>query len=103
MLSNLTGEVTMQPMTMLVLATAVFIATHFIPSTPLRSGLVAALGERAYLGLYSFVALAALGWMIWAFDKAPYERVWVGDEFKVRSEERRVGTGCRCLGSQQER
>jgi len=73
----------MEPMGLLVLATIVFIVTHFVPSTPLRSGLVAALGEKAYLGLYSLVALAALGWMIWAFNKAPYERVWVGDEFKV--------------------
>ena len=73
----------MEPMGLLVLATAVFVATHFVPSTPLRSGLVAAMGEKAYLGLYSLVALATLGWMIWAFNKAPYERVWVGDEFKV--------------------
>jgi uncharacterized membrane protein len=73
----------MEPMGLLVLATAVFVATHFFPSTPLRSGLVTALGEKGYLGLYSVVALAALGWTIWAYVKAPYERVWVGDEFKV--------------------
>jgi uncharacterized membrane protein len=41
------------------------------------------LGEKAYLGLYSLVALAVLAWMIWAYARAPYERVWVGDEFKV--------------------
>jgi uncharacterized membrane protein len=29
------------------------------------------------------VSLAAIAWMIWAYVKAPYERVWVGDEFKV--------------------
>jgi len=73
----------MEPMGLLLLATAVFVATHFLPSTPLRSGLVAGLGEKGYLGLYSVVALAALGWMIWAYGRAPYERVWVGDEFKV--------------------
>jgi len=73
----------MEPMGILALATGVFIATHFIPSTPLRPGLVAALGEKGYLGLYSLVALATLGWMIWAYVKAPYERLWVGDEFKV--------------------
>jgi uncharacterized membrane protein len=70
-------------MGLLALATVVFIATHFVPSTPLRPGLVAMLGEKAYLGLYSLVSLAAIGWMIWAYVKAPYERVWVGDEFKV--------------------
>ena len=73
----------MEPMSMLVLATAVFIATHFVPSTPLRPGLVAALGEKGYLGLYSLVALAGLGWMIWAYARVPYDRIWVGDEFKV--------------------
>jgi uncharacterized membrane protein len=68
---------------MLVLATAVFLATHFSSSTPLRAGLFTALGEKAYLGLYSLVSLAALGWMIWAYIRAPYEGLWVGDEFKV--------------------
>jgi len=73
----------MEPMALLVLAAAVFLATHYLSSTPLRSGLVAMLGEKAYLGLYSLVSLAAVGWMIWAYVKAPYERLWVGDEFKV--------------------
>jgi uncharacterized membrane protein len=73
----------MEPMGLLALATAVFIATHFVPSTPLRPGLVAALGEKGYLGLYSLVSLAAIGWMIWAYARAPYERLWVGDEFRV--------------------
>lgn len=73
----------MEPMAMLVLAAAVFLAAHYVSSTPLRSGLIAMLGEKAYLGLYSLVSLAAVGWMIWAYVKAPYERLWVGDEFKV--------------------
>ena len=73
----------MEPMAVLVLATAVFVATHFVPGTPLRPGLVAALGEKGYLGLYSLVSLAAIAWMVWAYVKAPYERLWVGDEFKV--------------------
>lgn len=73
----------MEPMTMLVLAGAVFLVTHFLPSTPLRSGLVAALGEKAYLGVYTLIAFAALGWVIWAYIRAPYEILWVGDEFKV--------------------
>jgi len=73
----------MEPMTMLVLAGVVFLVTHFLPSTPLRPGLVAVLGEKAYLGVYTLVAFAALGWMIWAYIRAPYESLWVGDEFKV--------------------
>jgi len=73
----------MDPMAMLALATAVFLVTHYVSSTPLRSGLVALFGENIYLGLYSLVSLVTLGWMIWAYVKAPYERLWVGDEFKV--------------------
>jgi uncharacterized membrane protein len=73
----------MEPMAVLALAAGVFLITHFVPSTPLRPGLVAVLGENAYLGLYSLVSLAALAWMIWAYARAPYERLWVGDEFKV--------------------
>jgi uncharacterized membrane protein len=73
----------MEPMAMLALAAGVFLITHFISSTPLRPGLVGALGEKAYLGLYSLVSLAALGWTIWAYARAPYERLWVGDEFRV--------------------
>jgi len=73
----------MDPMLMLVVAVAVFLATHWVSSTPLRPGLVAMLGENAYLGLYSLVSLVALGWMIWAYARAPTVRWWVGDEFKV--------------------
>src|SRR5712691_9789246 len=77
------GEVGMDPMAMLALATVVFLATHYVSSTPLRSGLVSLLGENGYLGLYSLVSLVTLGWMIWAYVRAPYERLWVGDDFKV--------------------
>lgn len=73
----------MEPMAMLALAAAVFLVTHFVPSTPLRPGLVGVLGEKAYLGLYSLVSLAALAWTIWAYLRAPYERLWIGDEFKA--------------------
>jgi uncharacterized membrane protein len=73
----------MEPMMTLALAAAVFLATHFIPSTPVRSGLVGMLGEKAYLGLYSLISLAAIGWMIWAYARAPTIRWWVGDEFKA--------------------
>lgn len=76
-------EVDMDPMAMLALATVVFLATHYVSSTPLRAGLVAILGENAYLGLYTLVSLATLGWMIWAYVKAPYQRLWWGEEFGV--------------------
>lgn len=59
-------------------ATAAFVATHFISATPLRGALVRAAGERAYLALYSLAAFATLGWMIWAYNRAPLEPLWVG-------------------------
>jgi uncharacterized membrane protein len=65
-------------MTILVLATAVFLATHFVTSTPLRAALVNAMGEWPYRGLYSLVAFLTLGWMIWAYAGAPREQLWVG-------------------------
>jgi uncharacterized membrane protein len=68
---------------MLAFAAVAFLVTHFVPSTPLRSGLVGMLGEKVYLGLYSLISLTAIGWMIWAYVKAPYVSLWVGDEFKV--------------------
>ncbi len=69
----------MDPMAMLALATAVFLATHYVSSTPLRSGLVALLGENGYLGLYTLVSLATLAWMIWAYVKAPLHLISRGD------------------------
>jgi uncharacterized membrane protein len=65
-------------MTMLVLATAVFLATHFITSTPLRPALVNAMGEWPYRGAYSTIALITLIWMAWAYAGAPREQLWTG-------------------------
>jgi uncharacterized membrane protein len=73
----------MEPMAMLGLATAVFLGTHFVSSTPLRPGLAGMLGEKAYLGLYSLVSLITVAWMVWAYTRAPYERLWAADEFRV--------------------
>ena len=65
-------------MTMLVAATLVFLATHFVTSTPLRPVLVNAIGEWPYRGVYSLVALVTLVWMIWAYAAAPRDVLWVG-------------------------
>ena len=62
-------------MTHLLLAAALFLATHYLASTPLRAKLVAALG-KAYLGLFSLVAFATLGYMIWAYYRAPFFNLW---------------------------
>ena len=62
----------------LYFATAAFLATHFIPATPLRGAIVNTIGEKAYLALYSLLAFATIGWMVWAYNRAPLEPLWVG-------------------------
>jgi uncharacterized membrane protein len=68
-------------MSTLLAATAVFLLTHFVTSTPMRAALVKALGEGPYRGLYSLVALAALVWMVRAYASAPHEPLWTGARF----------------------
>jgi uncharacterized membrane protein len=64
-------------MTHLLLAAAFLIATHYgISSTPLRGLLVDRLGERAYLALYSAIALVAIVWLSIAYEGAPYVELW---------------------------
>ena len=53
------------------LAAAAFLGTHFVLSHPLRAPLVARLGERGFLLLYSLVAFATLGWLVVAYRAAP--------------------------------
>ncbi|MBL0143592.1 MAG: NnrU family protein [Betaproteobacteria bacterium] len=66
----------MDPIAHLALATLVFLATHFVSSTALRTSLVEAIGEKAYLGAYSLVSFLTIGWMAWAYLHAPFEPVW---------------------------
>ena len=68
----------MDPIVLLALATGVFLVTHFVPSTPLRQAIVRSTSEKAYLGLYTLVALATLGWMIYAYNRAPIQPLWPG-------------------------
>ncbi|MCR5871437.1 MULTISPECIES: NnrU family protein [unclassified Sphingomonas] len=65
----------------LIAACAAFLGTHFLLSHPLRKPLVDAVGERIFLGLYSLVAFATLGWMVHAYGRIPDEApLWaVGD------------------------
>ncbi len=68
-------------MTMLVLALAAFVGTHFLLSHPLRAPLVKSIGENGFSIVYSLVAFATFGWTIWAFRGAPVTApLWdVGD------------------------
>ncbi len=62
----------------LILAALAFLALHVLPSTPLRALAVRAVGEGAYLGLFSLVSLAAIAWMSVAYAAAPVEALWPG-------------------------
>ncbi|NQV44048.1 MAG: NnrU protein [Rhodospirillales bacterium] len=58
-------------------ATLVFVGGHFILSTdPLRSRLIAFMGEWFFWGLYSLVSLLALWWMLTAYGAAPKPELW---------------------------
>lgn len=54
-----------------VAAAVAFVGSHFVLSHPLRRRLVSAIGETGFLGVYSLVAFATLGWLIAAYLKAP--------------------------------
>lgn len=55
------------------LASAVFFASHVgLTSTPARQRLVVRLGEMGFLGLFSLLALLALGTMIVAYSQASH-------------------------------
>ncbi len=64
-------------MTLLVVALAAFVGTHFLLSHPLRGPLVARLGDGGFAILYSLVAFATFGWAVWEFRRAPAVVWWV--------------------------
>lgn len=62
----------------LIAATLAFLALHIVPSTPLRALAVKAIGENAYLGLFSLASLACLVWMSAAYGQTPVFALWPG-------------------------
>lgn len=66
----------MDPIAHLALAALVFLAAHFMASTPVRGSLVEAVGEKLYLGAYSLVSFVTIGWMAWAYLRAPFLPLW---------------------------
>lgn len=61
----------------LVLAAAVFLATHIgLSSTGLRARLVGGLGGSGFLVVYSLISLATLSWMAIAWRMAPVAILW---------------------------
>ena len=54
-----------------------FLLSHAIPARPqVRAALIAALGERWFLVVYSIIALAVLAWLIVAAGRAPFVELW---------------------------
>lgn len=54
-----------------------FLAAHSLPAaTGLRGRMIAGIGRRAYMTLYSLVSLGALVWLITAAQRAPTVMVW---------------------------
>ena len=57
----------------IAVAPTAFVGTHFLLSHPLREPIVDAVGNAAFLGIYSAVAAVTLGWLRWPI--APRLRV----------------------------
>lgn len=65
---------------MFLLAVTAFawLFTHIgISGTPLRDRLIAALGQKGFLGLYSIASVAAIAGLCAAYAQAPQEALWV--------------------------
>lgn len=61
----------------LIAAGGFLLAGHFIPAAPRpRAALVGWIGETAYLGLYSLVAIVGLVWLVGAYHRAPVLPIW---------------------------
>lgn len=67
-------------MTELLLAVAVFIASHSLPATPaIRRRLIGWLGRGGYMAGYSALSLGLLVWIGVAYRAAPYVGLWGPD------------------------
>lgn len=66
-------------MAFLALAAVLFLATHLgMSSSPIRAKLVVAIGERGFFGIYSLIAFATLGYLIWLYNELPrLEYAWM--------------------------
>jgi uncharacterized membrane protein len=59
-------------MTSMSLAAAFWLSLHIIVAGPLRSALVAKLGERHFFGIFSLLSIAGLVWFVVAYRVAPF-------------------------------
>lgn len=64
-------------MAMLLTGLVGFIGIHLLPAIPAaRSVMIARLGKRVYIGLFSLFSLVTLALLIWAYAAAPFIEVW---------------------------
>ena len=64
-------------MASLALAALAFVLIHLgVSGTALRDTLVARLGLRGYMPLFSVLSVAAIVWLVSAYKAAPYEPTW---------------------------
>jgi uncharacterized membrane protein len=63
-------------MTSMVLAASFWLALHFVIAGPLRIRLVALVGERHFVGLFSVLSIAGLVWFVFAYRAAPWVALW---------------------------
>ena len=64
-------------MTLLIIGVSLFVLIHLVPSVvPVRTALFEGLGEKAYKGVYSLIALAGLGLMIYGKAYTEFIPVW---------------------------
>ena len=61
-----------------IVAALVFTGSHLALShPPIRSRLIAGLGERLFRAIYSLVAVGGLTWLVMAYNRAPHMEIWV--------------------------
>ena len=71
-------------MTQFILALLAFLALHSVPAVPaIRGRLVAALGRRVYLVLYSLASLVALAWVFHAAFQLDHVELWPPASWQV--------------------
>jgi uncharacterized membrane protein len=63
----------------LITAALFFVGTHIgIATPPLRTQLIARVGEAIYRLLYSLISIVALVWLVMAYGAAPVVPLWTG-------------------------
>ena len=67
----------MSDLVWLIIAISAFIAGHELLSHPFRAPLVARVGERGFLLIYTITAVATLGWAVQVWKAMPIDRLWL--------------------------